>query len=87
MRGLAFPSNAVYNREPSYDGPPRNNNADAIPIDPALSGPAIDPAITEEESEINEEPVSTSIERAWFDAETRLATHYCNEISWLRACV
>lgn len=60
MRGLAFP-NAVYNREASYDrdhGTPQRNNADAIPIDPALSGTAIDPAITGEESRINEVLVS-----------------------------
>jgi hypothetical protein len=60
MRGLAFPSNAVYNREASYDyGTQQSNNADAIPIDPALSGSAIDPAITGEKSGLNEVPVST----------------------------
>jgi hypothetical protein len=72
MRGLAFPSNAVYNREVSYDGPQQNNTPDTIPIDPALSGTAIDPAITEEECVLNEAPVGTFISCYWFDARTRL---------------
>lgn len=53
MRGLAFPSNAVFDREDSYDRDyvsPHSSNVDAIPIDPALSGPTIDPAITGEGS-------------------------------------
>jgi hypothetical protein len=44
MRGLAFPSSAISDREPSYEyGTP--NNADDIPIDPALGAPAIDPLL------------------------------------------
>ncbi|KAF8623695.1 hypothetical protein AX17_007393 [Amanita inopinata Kibby_2008] len=44
MRGLAFPSSAISDREPSYEyGSP--NNLEDIPIDPALAGPAIDPAL------------------------------------------
>ena len=44
MRGLAFPSSAISDREPSYEyGTP--NNVDDIPIDPALGAPAIDPAL------------------------------------------
>lgn len=53
MRGLAFPSNAVYNRDVSYDrehDTPQGDNNDAIPIDPALSGNAIDPAIMKVEN-------------------------------------
>lgn len=71
MRGLAFPTNAVYDREASYDrdyGTPRSNNADAIPIDPALSGNAVDPSMTGEGSGRTEEIVSNLTERAWFDA-------------------
>jgi hypothetical protein len=46
MRGLPFPSNATFDRETSYAdyGTPLTN-VDDIPIDPALGGPAIDPAI------------------------------------------
>jgi hypothetical protein len=61
MRGLAFPSNAVYNREASYDrdhGTSQSNNTNVIPIDPALSGAVIDPAITGDENGRNEVPVS-----------------------------
>lgn len=67
MRGLAFPSNAVFDREVSYDrdyGTPRSNNADTIPIDPALSGNAIDPAIAGEGKGMVEEvsnPVPTRL--------------------------
>lgn len=44
MRGLAFPSSAISDREPSYEyGSP--NNVDDIPIDPALDAPPIDPAL------------------------------------------
>jgi hypothetical protein len=84
MRGLAFPSNAVYNREASYDGAPQHNNLDTIPIDPALSGSVIDPAIAEEESRINDEPVSTLIECCWFwrqNASCLVLAH------WLRVCM
>lgn len=62
MRGLRFPSNAIYNREVSYDrdyGTPMSNSADAIPIDPALSGTPIDPAIAREGSGTNDVQVST----------------------------
>ena len=49
MRGLAFPSSAISDREPSYEnGTP--NNLEDIPIDPALSGPAIDPALIEKDT-------------------------------------
>ncbi|KAF8624525.1 hypothetical protein AX15_005836 [Amanita polypyramis BW_CC] len=44
MRGLAFPTSAISDREPSYEyGTP--NPVENIPIDPALGGPAIDPAL------------------------------------------
>jgi hypothetical protein len=55
MRGLPFPSNATFDRETSYAdyGTPLTN-VDDIPIDPALGGPAIDPAIMgEAEAEAN----------------------------------
>jgi hypothetical protein len=50
MRGLPFPTNAIFDREPSYAdyGTPFTNVEDNIPIDPALGGPAIDPAIMNE---------------------------------------
>jgi hypothetical protein len=52
MRGLAFPSNAVFEREPSHEyGSPFAGGGD-IPIDPALGGPAIDPEITGESDAI-----------------------------------
>ncbi|KAF8072006.1 hypothetical protein FPV67DRAFT_1483488 [Lyophyllum atratum] len=50
MRGLAFPSNASFDRETSYEyGTPVTNPND-IPIDPALAGPVIDPALMGEET-------------------------------------
>ena len=47
MRGLAFPTTAVYEREESCDyGTPFSGGGD-IPIDPALTTP-IDPALMED---------------------------------------
>ncbi|KAG5721932.1 Histone acetyltransferase MYST2 [Termitomyces sp. T112] len=48
MRGLAFPSSAVFNRETSYDHGTPVTYPDDIPIDPALSEPVIDPALMEQ---------------------------------------
>ncbi|KAG6817155.1 hypothetical protein H0H87_012116 [Tephrocybe sp. NHM501043] len=48
MRGLAFPSSAVFNRETSYDYGTPTPHPDDIPIDPALAEPVIDPALMEE---------------------------------------
>ena len=45
MRGLAFPSNVAFVREMSHDYGSPFPNGDNIPIDPALGGLAIDPAI------------------------------------------
>lgn len=72
MRGLAFPSNAVFDREDSYDRDyvtPHSSNVDVIPIDPALSGPAIDPAITGEGSGTTKVQVGVSVHSESFDAQ------------------
>ena len=45
MRGLAFPTNAIVDRETSYEYGTPISNVDEIPIDPALSGAPIDPAL------------------------------------------
>ncbi|KAG6909967.1 hypothetical protein DXG01_014236 [Tephrocybe rancida] len=45
MRGLAFPSSAVYDRETSYEHGTPVNYPNDIPIDPALAEPVIDPAL------------------------------------------
>jgi hypothetical protein len=45
MRGLPFPSNVVFDRETSYEYGTPVANVDDIPIDPALVGPPIDPAL------------------------------------------
>ncbi|KAG6898214.1 hypothetical protein C0992_003326 [Termitomyces sp. T32_za158] len=50
MRGLAFPSSAVSDREISYDHGTPVTHPDGIPIDPALSEPVIDPALMEDSS-------------------------------------
>jgi hypothetical protein len=50
MRGLAFPSNVEFERETSHEYGTPFTNGDDIPIDPALGGPAIDPAIMGESS-------------------------------------
>lgn len=64
MRGLAFPTNAVYDREVSHDRdygtPPTTHNPDVIPIDPALSGTMIDPALMGDRNGAAEEQVSQS---------------------------
>ncbi|KAF9000600.1 hypothetical protein BDQ17DRAFT_1245247 [Cyathus striatus] len=46
MRGLAFPSNATFNRETSYEYGTPTSNIDDIPIDPALATVETDPAPT-----------------------------------------
>jgi hypothetical protein len=58
MRGLAFPSNAVFDRETSYEYGSPFSNVETIPIDPALGGPAIGPAIMAEGSNVDNVPVS-----------------------------
>ncbi|KAJ7758859.1 hypothetical protein DFH07DRAFT_867970 [Mycena maculata] len=46
MRGLAIPANTEFDREPSNEyGTPFSANDDNIPIDPALGGTPIDPAL------------------------------------------
>jgi hypothetical protein len=50
MKGLAFPPNAVSDRETSYEyGTPRINEGD-IPMDPTPGVLAIDPALMDGES-------------------------------------
>ena len=53
MRGLAFPTNTVVDREASYEYGTPISNVDEIPIDPALSGAPIDPALIVENSSTN----------------------------------
>ena len=53
MRGLAFPTNTVVDREPSYEYGTPISNVDEIPIDPALSEAPIDPALMVENSSTN----------------------------------
>ncbi|KAF9466565.1 hypothetical protein BDZ94DRAFT_1288192 [Collybia nuda] len=48
MRGLPFPTNVAFDRETSNEYGTPINNVGAIPIDPALVGPAIDPTLMEE---------------------------------------
>lgn len=54
MRGLAFPEAAVSDRDESTDhGTPfSSSNADDIPIDPALTGIPLDPALFDQTNEI-----------------------------------
>ena len=53
MRGLAFPSNTIVDREASYECGTPISNVDEIPIDPALSGAPIDPALIMENGSTN----------------------------------
>lgn len=53
MRGLAFPTNTVIDREASYEYGTPISNVDEIPIDPALGGAPIDPARMVEDSSTN----------------------------------
>ena len=48
MRGLPFPTSAQYNRELSHEYGSPINAVDPIPIDPALRGLAVDPAIVKD---------------------------------------
>jgi hypothetical protein len=50
MRGLAFPTNAIVDRETSYEYGTPISNVDEIPIDPALSGAPIDPVLIVDDS-------------------------------------
>ena len=46
MRGLAFPTDPIHQRDYSAEREtPHLNGAQQIPIDPALVGPTVDPAI------------------------------------------
>ena len=60
MRGLAFPTNTVIDREASYEYGTPISNVDEIPIDPALSGAPIDPALMIEDSSTSFVQVSYS---------------------------
>lgn len=62
MRGLPFPAEALYNREQSLDfgspGPGANGVGippfnDAVPLDPALSGPRSAPAFFSHVTSVN----------------------------------
>lgn len=55
MRSLPFPSAVQYHRESSYE---QQTYDPDIPIDPALGGPEIDPAIMGGESPLGDMDVS-----------------------------
>ena len=59
MRGLACPEAAEFEREESYENgtPFSSSNADDIPIDPALSGIPLDPALLDQTNGFHEEQV------------------------------
>ncbi|TFK72958.1 hypothetical protein BDN72DRAFT_815391 [Pluteus cervinus] len=56
MRGLAFPTNAPFDRELSYEHGTPSSNVDDIPIDPALAEPAIDPSLVGSGTELAQIP-------------------------------
>jgi hypothetical protein len=72
MRGLAFPTNTVVDREPSYEYGTPISNVDEIPIDPALSGAPIDPALMIENSSTNFVQASYSFMSVMRDASWQL---------------
>ncbi|KAG6861356.1 hypothetical protein C0995_001089 [Termitomyces sp. Mi166 len=76
MRGLAFPSNAVSDRETSYDHGTPVTYPDDIPIDPTLSESVIDPALMEESANgINQIVSCICCEGdAWSGATKRVAS-------------
>ncbi|TFK40263.1 hypothetical protein BDQ12DRAFT_711658 [Crucibulum laeve] len=53
MRGRAFPPDTTWEREPSHEYGTPISNVDDIPIDPALGGAPIDPALMAEDSGMN----------------------------------
>lgn len=53
MRGLAFPPNTDVDRETSHEYGTPISNVDDIPIDPALGGTVIDPALMMEDTVTN----------------------------------
>ncbi|THH27419.1 hypothetical protein EUX98_g6769 [Antrodiella citrinella] len=62
MRRLAFPDAAIFEREESYEtGTSFSNNADDIPIDPALTGIPLDPALLALGNEVQIEQASLPI--------------------------
>ncbi|KAF9525653.1 hypothetical protein CPB83DRAFT_837983 [Crepidotus variabilis] len=56
MRGLAFPPNQDADRETSYEYGTPFSNVEDIPIDPALGGTPIDPALMMDEPVVDVEP-------------------------------
>ncbi len=61
MRGLTFPKRALCEREESQELGTPFSHGDEIPIDPALSGPPLDPALLEEEARMRGLPVSVVV--------------------------
>lgn len=45
MSGLAFPAGPAFHRPEPYNQGSPYTSGDDIPIDPALSGPQVDPAL------------------------------------------
>ncbi|KAG8213081.1 hypothetical protein J3R82DRAFT_11475 [Butyriboletus roseoflavus] len=80
MRGLPFPSNALFDREAASERGTPFSNVDDIPIDPALAGPsAIDPAIARDgntHSEHSQKPHATIVQD---DVPPPRRRHYSQE--------
>uniref|UniRef100_A0A8H7Y3Q1 Histone acetyltransferase n=1 Tax=Psilocybe cubensis TaxID=181762 RepID=A0A8H7Y3Q1_PSICU len=72
MRGLAFPPNTPADREPSYEYGTPISNVDDIPIDPALGGAPIDPALMPDEQHTSAVP---EMPPAMTEATNQLAPH------------
>lgn len=58
MRGLTFPNAAIYERAESEDHGTPFSQVDDIPIDPALAGLPLDPALLEEDVKMHFSQVS-----------------------------
>ena len=61
MRGLPFPNAAVYELAESEDQGTPFSPGDDIPIDPALTGLQLDPALLEEDARMRADQVSISV--------------------------
>jgi hypothetical protein len=60
MARITYPPEAIYDRENSYEHQQLPSNGEPIPIDPALGGPIIDPALIQNGMNGVQEHVSTS---------------------------
>ncbi|KAF8907316.1 hypothetical protein CPB84DRAFT_1674945 [Gymnopilus junonius] len=78
MRGLAFPASSPVDRETSYEYGTPISNVDDIPIDPALGGAPIDPALMMQGDGTNVVPVEAPLVVKQYQQPPQTATNDYN---------